>query len=275
MPTIEARRQTKRGRFYEIPQPAPHADKIALYGSVTTILSAIGKPALVNWAAKVEREMVVEEALKMYQEMFGAQQKMGPESWKAYLTTRLGETKASQKVLTKAGEIGTTAHGLIENELNKRMGVPEKTLKPVPTETMEAALRAFKHWVEWAESVNLEPIASEQVVWSHKHKCAGTLDLVARINKRLSILDWKTGKFIYGEAHLQNAAYRTMWREMGHAEPDEPIDGWIVRLPKVADDPKFEAVEADAEAPSMEVFLNVKALWEWQEEKQQKWEEGK
>jgi hypothetical protein len=263
MPTIEARRQTKRGRFYEIPQK--NTQGIALYPSVTTIISgAINKPALANWIAKVEREMVIEEALKMYTEMHN-EMLMQPEAWKLSLNTRLGETKASQKELAKAGEIGTTVHKSIEQELNKRMGLPVKTLPPLS----EPAAMAYGHWLDWASSVDLEPLASEQVIWSHTHRYAGTLDLLARVNGKLAVIDWKTGKYVYNEAHLQNAAYRAAIREMGHGDPELGI---IVRLPKTIEDPKFEAVEADAEAPSMEVFLHTKSLWQWIEDRQSAWE---
>jgi hypothetical protein len=265
MPTIEARRQTKRGRFYEIPQGN---EKVALYPSVTTILTCIGKPALQAWMAKVEREMVVEVSTSLYAEMARSPQ-LTESQWKHYLLSRLSATAQGQKEMQKAGDIGSLAHLMIENELNRRMGLPEKEAKVVKPEILEAADRAFGHWKEWASAVDLEPIASEQVVWSHKHKCAGTLDLLARVNRRLAVIDWKTGKYIYGEAHLQNAAYRMMVREMGHGEPELGI---IVRLPKTVDDPKFEAVTADAEAPALEVFLHTLALWSWQEEKQSKWE---
>jgi hypothetical protein len=238
---------------------------IELYPSVTTILSCIGKPALVNWAAKVEREMVIEEAYRMAVATYG-EKLMPQESWKLTLNTRLGETKASQKELSKAGEIGTTVHHAIENEINLRMGLPFKQ----EVSLVNPAVRmAFGHWQEWAKSVDLEPIASEQVIWSHKYKYAGTLDLLAKVNGRLSVIDWKTSKAIYSESHLQNAAYRAAVREMGHGSPE---CGYIVRLPKVLTDPSFEAVKADDEAQTMETFLHVKALWEWLEEKQSAWE---
>src|SRR6187397_2612043 len=51
------------GRFYDI----THADgTTARYPSVTTILSAIAKPALVGWAAKEERLAVTEAAADLY-----------------------------------------------------------------------------------------------------------------------------------------------------------------------------------------------------------------
>ena len=52
---IESRRQTKSGRFYEIIPGKP-------FVSVTTVLQVINKPALVPWAAKMERELCLNVA---------------------------------------------------------------------------------------------------------------------------------------------------------------------------------------------------------------------
>ena len=53
----------RSGRFYDI----PNADgTTARYPSVTTILGAIAKPALIGWAAKEERLAVTEAAADLY-----------------------------------------------------------------------------------------------------------------------------------------------------------------------------------------------------------------
>jgi hypothetical protein len=127
-------------------------------------------------------------------------------------------------------------------------------------------------WEDWKKSVHLKPIAIEQVVYSPKYGYAGTLDLLAEVNGELAVLDWKTGKAVYSEAHLQNAAYRQAVREMGHGDP---VKGYIVRLPKVETDPEFEVVEAEPEGSSFEVFLNTQKLWEWNYANELKYEAKK
>jgi hypothetical protein len=88
------------------------------------------------------------------------------------------------------------------------------------------------------------------------------MDLMAEINGRPTLQDWKTGKAIYQEALLQNVAYRQAVREMGLF--DGEIDGMIVRLPKVDTDPEFEVRKiTESEDQLLEVFLNVRALWDW------------
>jgi hypothetical protein len=88
-------------------------------------------------------------------------------------------------------------------------------------------------------------------------------------------VDWKTGKSIYKEAHLQNAAYREAIMEMGIVSDHpciatglRPLGGLILRLPKTEADPDFEAVIAHEQEKSFTTFLTAKRLWEdMQEEK--------
>ena len=243
------RNDTQRGRFYEIDGEQ--------FPSVTTILSVIGKPALISWAAKVEREMVMEVSADLYQD--APQVKMARTAWMTTLQTRLGKQKASTKALAKAGEIGTQVHALIEWTLKGELCVK---VGPSP-EISNQAQDAFGKWVNWRKEVKLKPLFVEQQIWSRQHRYAGTLDLLAEIEGKLTVLDWKTGKAIYPEAKLQNAAYRQAIREMGHGDPQQ---GVIVRMPKIETDPDFEALTVpEDESYLMKRFLSAYDLWQWQQ----------
>lgn len=245
MPTTEARKHTRKGRMYEIDGKE--------YPSVTTILQAIGKPALVNWAAKVEREMVLEVSAGLYKD---ARPGMSEAAWITSMQSRLTKAKAHQKELAKAGDIGKQAHAWIEWQLKAHM-----LIEPGPPPVISDAARwAVMAWEDWSKSVDFKPVFVEQVVYSEKYNYAGTLDLLAEVNGKLTVLDWKTGKAVYPEAHLQNAAYRQAIREMGHGDP---VQGIIVRLPKVETDPEFEAVEALPEPECFDIFLHILNLWQW------------
>jgi hypothetical protein len=256
--TTESRVQKRSGRFYEVPD-------VGLLPSVTTILNCVGKPALINWAAKVEREMAVEVSTQLYIDAIKAGKTLTPVHWKMSLETRMGTQKASQKQLTQAGDIGTEVHNLVEwtirTQLSQKVGPSPKI--------RDAAQWAFMAWEDWRKSVDLKPIAVEQVVYSKKHGYAGTLDLLAEVNGVLTVIDWKTGKAVYSEAHLQNAAYRQAIREMGHGDPQQGI---VVRLPKNIEDPEFEAVVADDEGKSFDTFLHVLELWKWCQVKEKQYE---
>jgi len=255
MSATVTRRDGPSGRFYEVDGE--------LYPSVTHILTAINKPALVPWAAKMEREACTAAAAALYDDLNASGQKF-PASW--YLTelhARLGKEKAHQKALAKAGDVGTQAHKLIEWTMRTALGA-EAGPKPVVS---DAALWAFMAFEDWAKSVALKPVLVERTVYSKVHGYAGTMDVLARIHGVLRTVDFKTGKAIYPEAHLQSAAYRVAMVEMGYA----PMAGLIVRLPKVATDPAFEVVPALPAAEALPVFLASKALWTWQYAHEAKW----
>jgi len=246
------------GRFYETPDGKK-------YPSVTNILGIIAKPALINWAAKEERLMVSEAAANLYEDA-PLTPKMSRPAFLSTLETRLGKEKAHRKLLRKAGDIGTECHALIEwnlrQELKQEAG-PEPRLS-------DKAMWAFASWENWRKSVKLEPISIEQIVWSETDEHAGTLDLLARVDGRLTVLDWKTGKAIYWEALLQNAAYSKSIFEMGHAA--EMPAGIIVRLPKVETDPGFDTLTIEPEDMPRHYghFMCARGLWQGQHEMDKK-----
>ncbi len=235
------------------------------YPSVTTILGVIGKPALIAWSARVEREMVTSASLGLYRDSYGTP-KMSDIAYLNSLQTRLGKEKAHSKELAKAGDIGSQTHKLIE--WNLRASLMQEA-GPSPHVT-DKATWAFMAWEDWKKSVNLRPIYIEQTVWSDTHGFAGTMDLLAEVNGKLTVVDWKTGKAIYPEAHLQNAAYRHAFREMRHGDP---VQGIIVRLPKNTEDPEFEAkLIEETEEELMGTFLHCFEMWKWSQKNEEKYQ---
>lgn len=220
-------------RFYETPDGER-------YPSVTSILSVIAKPALLNWYAKVEREMVSEVAAQLYDD--APAEKMSKFAFLTTLERRLGKEKAAKKLLDKAGDIGSRIHEAAEWALRKELGQKQGE-QPILT---GAALWAFMAWEDWRSKTSLEPHYIEQKVYSRSYGYAGTVDLIATLNlpglgHTLCVIDWKSGKAIYHEALIQIAAYRAAVVEMGH-DQGLPMHGLVVRVPKTENDPAFEAV---------------------------------
>lgn len=224
--------------------------------SVTHILGCIGKPALINWAANQERTMVSEAAADLYQDLCGIDKPMPRTAYLTTLQARIGKTKAHQRELAKAGEVGTQVHKLIEWNMRRTL---KQEAGPEPR-VVDDAQWAFMAWQDWANSVDLKPRFIEQTVFSRKHGYAGTMDLLAEVRGELKLIDFKTGKAIYAEAHLQNVAYQAALIEMGHLSPS---GGLIVRLPKIQSDPAFEVADTPAVSELLPVFLAVKAVWVW------------
>jgi hypothetical protein len=243
-----ARRDTVLGRFYDV-------DGESL-PSVTFILSCIAKPALVKWAANQERTLVMEAAADLYADVARL---TTPLSRTAYLTTlekRIGKLRAHQRQVARATEIGSQVHRLIEWWLRRELG---QAVGPEPA-VVDDAQWAFMAWQDWAKAAKLRPIFIEQIVFSLVHGYAGTADLLAEVNGEVRLIDFKTSRAIYPEAHLQNAAYQVALSEMGHGAP---VGGLIVRLPRVQSDPQFEVAMVPPSSELFPVFLAIKQVWEW------------
>ena len=126
----------------------------------------------------------------------------------------------------------------------------------------EKALWAAMAWQDWAKSVNFKPFLMEQTVWSETHEYAGTLDCLATINGKMTLVDYKTSKNIYPETNfLQVGAYWKALEEMGHEAPEEAI---ILRLPKKESDPEFEPRRVDVPVDVLfSKFLHALELYHW------------
>lgn len=246
------RYDTAAGRFYEVDGE--------MYPSVTHILGCIGKPALINWAANQERSLVMTAATELYADLANTPP-MSKAAYTATLQYRCGKEKAHRKALDKAADIGSQVHGLIEWNLRRQLG-QQVGAEPRVVDDAQWAFMAFQ---DWAGSVSLKPRYIEQTVWSRRYGYAGTMDLLADVNGMLTLVDFKTGKAIYGEAHLQNVAYQVALDEMGHSTP---AGGLIVRLPKVQTDPEFEVAVVPAVADLFPVFVAVRKLWAWHHEQE-------
>jgi hypothetical protein len=147
----------------------------------------------------------------------------------------------------------------------------------------------------WAflRNADVEPLLIEQRVVSALHRYAGTVDMVARINGVVGVLDIKTGRRIYRDYGLQTAAYMHAVSE-SHADI-VPVTSWVLRLDqhrlcelcgvtlrtkggtfRVSAGGKgcthrwgpmqgqFEFMEIPDTSGNMAAFLASKTLWEWE-----------
>jgi hypothetical protein len=250
------KRDTASGRFYRLEEFVSILTGTSDFPSVTHILSAIAKPALVTWAANTERAAVSEAAAELYLDAAVLPKPMTRDAFLASLNLRLGEVKAHKRENEKALEVGSQAHTLIEWASRRAIG---QVVGPEP-KVRDEALWPYMAWEDWVKTHKVRPVAIEQVVWSNEYGYAGTMDLLAEVDGELALVDYKTGKAIYEESFLQNVAYQVALAEMGHGTPKR---GYIVRLPKLTSDPAFEVVEVPPVSELFPVFLNVCQVWKW------------
>ena len=101
----------------------------------------------------------------------------------------------------------------------------------------------------------------EQTIWSKRYGFAGTFDLLASIDRVLTLLDFKTSKAIYPEMHLQNVAYQQALIDMGHPRPQR---GLIVHIPKTyTPERPFGVYLSPPRAALMPTFVALTKVWKW------------
>src|SRR3990167_2138201 len=130
--------------------------------SVTTILSVLGKPALIIWAAKAERDYFKAEMVKLSSENRDG---IGNEQLRVKVDEILASPLQANVLKDRAANIGSKAHALIEWEIRGMLGEKRGEKPEVP----ETSLLAFNAWKEWAASVDFQPLEAEQQVYSLKY----------------------------------------------------------------------------------------------------------
>ncbi len=239
LPTLKMFNVTKKGRHYTL----PNGEDVP---SVTNVQSILDKPALLWWAANVERDMVIERAAQFFKDCDG--QLQGPKhAIETMLRNYVPRQQARFKKSKEATDIGSETHDLVQHRCKEMLGTVRGHL-PMASEHAELA---FMAWEEWAKEVKFDPLLVEQTVWSERMKAAGTLDCYSIQDwpepgeRRHFVDDWKSSKRsktaptgIYPESLVQVATYAQMLVELGIA-PDSTM-GCVVRLPKSLEDPVFE-----------------------------------
>ena len=185
--------------------------------SVTTLLRAINKPALVGWAAAATAEWVVENMDTMSVLAEGDPQ--------AAVDIAKG---APWRHRDKAAARGSEAHRLIA------AGVPSAVVAADPSKVEVAAL--VESWELWLAEGDFVVIDQEVTVASLTHGWAGTLDVLVRdeMTDQVGVIDIKTGRSVvdrtgalYPENPLQVAAYAAC--DIGH-EYGTPTFGAVLHL---------------------------------------------
>lgn len=249
------------GRHYEHPETGHKMP------SVTNVISVIAKDALIPWAAKVERELCVETANRVYGSLNGDH--VSAKEFRERLALALPQNKAHRTVSQGAIDIGNEAHRLIEWRLLGELGLP----RGEEPETSEPALWAVAAFEDWRRETRMKPTHSEHRLWSDELDAAGSTDaicceldvyVIAPKKRRVAaIADWKSSRALWPENDLQVAAYWYMAIERGLI--DKTAWALILRLPKTIKDPGFEArlIPPSGLKQLVEAFKAARRLWAW------------
>lgn len=146
---------------------------------VTTIIGQLDKPFLLRWAYNL-----AVQGIKYFE------------------------------VTEKSKNIGTLVHHMIECEITDKK-VKEENLNDFTIDEINSAKRSFELFKKWIFSSNhdIEIIGSEMQMVSEKHGYGGTIDMLIKLDGKLTLLDVKTGSGIYPEMTYQLSAYRQLHDE--------------------------------------------------------------
>jgi hypothetical protein len=161
---------------------------------------------------------------------------------------------------------------------------------PVIPESIAPSMDAF---LEFLRNADVHPLLVEERVVNRASHYAGTLDLVARVNGVVGVVDIKTSLAVYRDYGLQTAAYRAALDEA--VSLPHPETAWVLRLDQRRAcelcgarlrtkggefrvrgnrngclhrwgpmQGEFEFVELPHYAHDLRAFLAAKELWEWE-----------
>lgn len=218
-----------KGRHYAHPTTG------AQVPSVTNIIGILDKPAIPRWAARV----VAENAWAMRRSL-----------------DALGEFEAIDvlkgspwRSSGRASERGTSVHDYLEAAATGR-----------EVELTGEALTYKKGADDFLDRYQPEFVLTEFTVFGDGY--AGTADLMAKIDGRLVIGDYKTGKGLYPEVALQLAAIRFA-HEVADGEATQAMPEVEGALAILITPERAKVCEVAADEGAFRAFLALRDAWHW------------
>lgn len=173
-------------------------------GSVTSIISVFDKSAaLVSWATELYRDFLLENLSSGITEQH------------IYDGCDLHNQKKKE-----AADFGSKIHDWIKSYIKG-----ENPEMPDDKE-VQIGVNAFLDWISTNKVIFK---SSERAVYSRKNDFVGKLDLEAKVNGKLCLVDFKSSNGLYNTMNMQTAAYVKADEE----ESGKEYHGrWLIRLAK-------------------------------------------
>lgn len=147
---------------------------------------------------------------------------VNPDLWFPSVTTILSYEKNKNAKTPRGGysgpaaSLGSLTHfHCLRKFANTPLKMPSDPLWGITKEEASRRLsECLRMWHELIAPLDINPIAVETVVWNKHPRYAGRIDMLAKINNVLTLIDIKTGAH-YPESHgMQAAAY---WQALKRA----------------------------------------------------------
>lgn len=131
------------------------------------------------------------------------------------------------EVTNKSKNIGTIAHYLIECYL-RNIQINQDFLNDYSKNEIDSAYISFGKFKSWFSLHEVIVLNNELQLVSEKYRFGGTMDIVAYVDKVLTIIDIKSGSGVYDEMIYQLSAYRQLYNENFNAVVDRCL---IIHIP--------------------------------------------
>lgn len=221
-----------------------------LQRSVTTKLGILHKPHLAKWQIKVAVEWLCVE---------DRWQRLMHESWREEMLS--GAMLAPFDVRDDAGQVGTQAHNAAEDYINDwiNTGVKPADIKAYAKDGVDPRAVASMRAVEaFFNKHYIQPIASELLVGDIRYS-AGTLDLLAMMDDKLTLIDFKTSNSVDPISYsAQVAAYKYFW---------EGMTGLTIKQVKILhlskDYDKFTVYDVKYLPKAWKAFKQICGVYDW------------
>lgn len=168
---------------------------------VTTVIGQLNKPQLMMWAYKL-----AEKGIKFWE------------------------------VTNHSKNIGTIAHYLIECKINGELA-DKNYLADFTKNEIDGAYRSYNLFSLWLRSNKVSFVESELQLVSERYEYGGTIDIIAFVNGKKTLVDVKTGKNVFIEVNYQLSAYRQLYDENNRNKIQRAI---ILHLPHEGKSPYAE-----------------------------------
>lgn len=161
-----------------------------------------------------------------------------------------------RKVRDDAASAGTITHAWIDDDVHGR---PLTEFRDADRELLDKAAVGLEAFRSWRSQVDLELVDTERPYISEVHRFGGTYDAVARVNGKLSLLDWKTSNKIYPDYVVQLAAYRALYLECAG---EELHGAHLLRVGKEFGDFHYHSFPAAVLDRGWEAFTLMRRLYD-------------
>ena len=149
----------------------------------------------------------------------------------------LTKAKSARKAKSKPALLtGTVTHYLLQTSVEKGIRYKLENIIHENEQTQFEVRNCYQAFLNWEKKHVIEYFATELIVANQELFMAGTIDIIARIDGVMNILDFKTSKFLSDDVFLQTAIYKYILMKMLTAIwQNETWDRSVLRLDKGVD----------------------------------------